>query len=38
MSKENVLNRVDMMLRGVVVNAGAPRSYSALDSSPGGKL
>jgi hypothetical protein len=29
MPEENVLKRVEMMLRCVVVNAVAPRSYSA---------
>jgi hypothetical protein len=33
-SEENVLNRVEMMLRGVVVNAGAPQSYSAWNLPP----
>jgi hypothetical protein len=33
-SEENILNRVEMMLRGVVANAGAPRSYSAWNLPP----
>jgi hypothetical protein len=33
-SEENTLSRVDMMLRGVVVNVGAPRSYSTWNISP----
>jgi hypothetical protein len=28
-SKENVLKQVELMLRGVIVNDGAPHSYSA---------
>jgi hypothetical protein len=32
--EENILNRVEMMLRGVVVSAGAPRSYSSWNLPP----
>ena len=34
MLEENVLNQVEMMLRGVVVNARAHRSYSAWNLPP----
>jgi hypothetical protein len=34
MSEENVLNQVEMMFRSVVVNDGAPRSYSAWNLPP----
>jgi hypothetical protein len=34
MLEENVLNQVEMMLRGVVVNASAPHSYSAWNLPP----
>jgi hypothetical protein len=32
--EENILSQVEMMLRGVIVNAGAPRSYSAWNLPP----
>jgi hypothetical protein len=32
--EENILNRVEMMLRGAIVNVGAPRSYSARNLPP----
>jgi hypothetical protein len=32
--EENVLKHVEMMLRGVVVNVGAPSSYSAWNIPP----
>jgi hypothetical protein len=33
-SEENILSRVEMMLRGAIVNASAPRSYSAWNLPP----
>jgi hypothetical protein len=33
-SKEDILSRVEMMLRGAIVNVSAPRSYSAWNLPP----
>jgi hypothetical protein len=32
--EENILSRVEMMLRGTIVNAGAPQSYSVWNLPP----